>query len=136
LVQNNRAYARSIIPKEVFDAAFQTTTSTTGIAMAISLSTLNRKQLADLMNKARAREVALAKEEIARVRKKVDALLKSEGYTFAEVYGARRGKRGKVAPKYRNPANPAETWSGRGKRPRWFSAALRAGKKDRDLLIK
>ncbi len=105
--------------------------------MAINLSKLSRKQLAELVNKAKAREASLVREEIARVRTKVDKLLKAEGYTFAEVYGARRGgKRGKVAPKYRNPANAAETWSGRGKRPRWFTAALKAGKKEKDLLIK
>ena len=40
-----------------------------------------------------------------------------------------------VFPKYRNPAEPAQTWSGRGKRPRWFNAALAAGKKEKDLLI-
>lgn len=30
-----------------------------------------------------------------------------------------------VAPKYRNPENSAQTWSGRGKRPVWFSEALK-----------
>lgn len=34
-----------------------------------------------------------------------------------------------VFPKYRNPANPAETWSGRGKQPRWIVAQLKTGKK-------
>jgi DNA-binding protein H-NS len=34
-----------------------------------------------------------------------------------------------VAPKYRNPANPSETWAGRGLRPRWLVAALKTGKK-------
>ena len=34
----------------------------------------------------------------------------------------------KVRPKYRNPKNPRETWSGRGKRPRWLAAQLRSGK--------
>lgn len=41
----------------------------------------------------------------------------------------------KVYPKYRNPRNPAETWAGRGKQPRWFRAQLRSGKKPDDLLI-
>lgn len=40
-----------------------------------------------------------------------------------------------VRPKYRNPKNPSETWSGRGKQPRWLKAQLRAGKKLNDLLI-
>lgn len=40
-----------------------------------------------------------------------------------------------VLPKYRNPKNPSETWSGRGKQPRWLKAQLRAGKKLDELLI-
>jgi DNA-binding protein H-NS len=41
----------------------------------------------------------------------------------------------KVLPKYQNPKNPAETWAGRGKRPRWLRAQLRSGKKLDDFQI-
>jgi DNA-binding protein H-NS len=40
-----------------------------------------------------------------------------------------------VLPKYRNPAQPSETWAGRGKQPRWLSAQLRSGKKLDDFRI-
>ncbi len=40
-----------------------------------------------------------------------------------------------VPPKYRNPKNPAETWSGRGKQPRWLMPQLRAGRRLDDFLI-
>lgn len=40
-----------------------------------------------------------------------------------------------VFPKYRNPDNPAETWSGRGKQPRWMVAQLKLGKKPDYFLI-
>jgi DNA-binding protein H-NS len=43
--------------------------------------------------------------------------------------GVRLGARGPVAPKYRNPENPSETWAGRGLKPRWLVAAMRAGRK-------
>ncbi|HMA72843.1 MAG TPA: H-NS histone family protein [Xanthobacteraceae bacterium] len=46
-----------------------------------------------------------------------------------------RGARGKVAPKYRNPDNPSETWAGRGLKPRWLAAALKSGKKLDDFSI-
>jgi DNA-binding protein H-NS len=49
--------------------------------------------------------------------------------------GGRVGARGAVAPKYRNPANPGETWAGRGLKPRWLAAALKAGKKLEDFII-
>ena len=41
----------------------------------------------------------------------------------------------KVRPKYQNPEMPFETWSGRGKQPRWVGAQLRSGKKFDELLI-
>jgi DNA-binding protein H-NS len=41
----------------------------------------------------------------------------------------------KVLPKYRNPNNPAETWAGRGKKPRWLRTQLRSGKKLDDFRI-
>jgi DNA-binding protein H-NS len=38
-----------------------------------------------------------------------------------------RRKYPRVFPKYRNPKQPLETWSGRGKQPRWLAEALQAG---------
>jgi DNA-binding protein H-NS len=40
-----------------------------------------------------------------------------------------------VFPKYRNPAQPSETWAGRGMQPRWLTVQLRAGKKLDDFRI-
>ena len=40
-----------------------------------------------------------------------------------------------VFPKYKNPAQPSETWSGRGKQPHWLTAELRSGKKLDDFRI-
>lgn len=48
----------------------------------------------------------------------------------------RKKARGKVAPKYRNPNNAAETWTGRGRKPLWVVAALESGKQLQDLAIK
>lgn len=104
--------------------------------MAIDVRTLNKKQTRDLMRKLETHIKGIDKEKISRVKAKVNALLKAEGVTFAQVYGRKRGgKTGKVPAKYRNP-NGTETWSGRGKRPRWYLAALKSGKKEKDLLIK
>jgi DNA-binding protein H-NS len=107
--------------------------------MAIDLKTLNHNQLSDLIVRAKARQEELAKEKASKLRERINALVMAEGLAFDEVFGrpsGARGKaRGKAKAKYRNPLNPNETWSGRGKRPRWFNAALAAGKKDKDLLI-
>jgi DNA-binding protein H-NS len=41
----------------------------------------------------------------------------------------------KVLPKYSNPKNRSETWTGRGKQPSWVRDQIRSGKKLNDFLI-
>jgi DNA-binding protein H-NS len=41
----------------------------------------------------------------------------------------------RVFPKYRNPDNPSETWTGRGKQPRWLTGQLRTGRHLDDFRI-
>jgi DNA-binding protein H-NS len=48
---------------------------------------------------------------------------------------AARRKYPRVFPKFRNPQIPSETWSGRGKQPRWLSAALKTGRKIEEFVI-
>jgi DNA-binding protein H-NS len=106
--------------------------------MAIDLKSLNHSQLADLIGRATARQEELVREKASKLRDKINALVKAEGFGLDEVLGraGSRGKaRGKVKPKYRNPGDANQTWSGRGKRPNWFRAALAAGKKEKELLI-
>src|ERR1700730_10219629 len=49
--------------------------------------------------------------------------------------GKARRKYPRVFPKYRNPQMPSETWSGRGKQPRWLTAAIKTGRKIEDFRI-
>lgn len=46
-----------------------------------------------------------------------------------------RRKYPRVFPKYRNPDEPSETWSGRGKQPRWLAAALQTGRSIEEFVI-
>ncbi len=48
--------------------------------------------------------------------------------------GKPRRKYPRVLPKYRNPQT-SETWSGRGKRPRWLVAAMKSGRKIEEFRI-
>ena len=41
----------------------------------------------------------------------------------------------RVVPKYCNPSKPSETWSGRGKTPRWLKSQLETGRKVEDFRI-
>lgn len=52
-----------------------------------------------------------------------------------EVLGKAR-ERSKAPPKYRNPADPRETWSGQGRKPDWYKDHLANGGKESEMLIR
>jgi DNA-binding protein H-NS len=70
-------------------------------------------------------EEMLAKKVSEERRSLQQELSKLGGYAGSKT--ARGGTRGKVAPRYRNPET-GETWSGRGLKPRWLTAAMKSGK--------
>ncbi|OTG76443.1 DNA-binding protein [Acinetobacter terrae] len=62
------------------------------------------------------------------------------GLTIEQIleFGATKRKkstRKSVEPRYRSKKNPSETWTGRGKQPRWLVAELESGAKLEDFLI-
>ncbi|MFT3734169.1 MAG: H-NS histone family protein [Rhodocyclaceae bacterium] len=61
-------------------------------------------------------------------------LLGKSGRRTGKKPGAPKGR--KVPPKYRNPADASQTWTGRGRQPAWVAAYLKGGKKIDNLLIK
>jgi DNA-binding protein H-NS len=109
--------------------------------MAIDLDRLSQQELDALIIAAEEQKKRLKREKITDVRRRILEIAKNEGYSIEELFGEiKLGKRtaapgtGRtVAAKYRNPADPAQTWSGRGKRPRWYQAAVDAGKTDAEL---
>ena len=117
--------------------------------MSIDLNNLSPRELGSLIATARKRQAQLSKRApITKVRAKLTKLAKAEGYTIEELFGgsgagtrasaaapARARKLGKVAPKYRNPENPKETWTGRGKQPRWLAAYTAQGRDLSEFLI-
>ena len=96
--------------------------------MAINLKSLSADELSKLISSARSQLEQSRSQQVGEVRSKIEALLKAAGLTLAEVFPRQVGKgksKGSVAAKYRNPEDPSQTWSGRGKRPRWLVAALK-----------
>jgi DNA-binding protein H-NS len=80
-------------------------------------------------------EAAIATKVIEERRTLQVELVKLSRYSGRRGSGERGLRGGRVAPKYRNPANPSETWAGRGLKPRWLAAALKSGKKLEDFAI-
>lgn len=97
--------------------------------MRINVEKLSLTDLVELESKIK-NALAVAKErERAEVRGKVEELVKSSGFTIEELFArGRSATKGKtVAPKYINPENSAETWTGRGRKPKWLVAKLAKG---------
>lgn len=67
----------------------------------------------------------------------LEARAQELGFSLADLIGTKKKRRssGAPGPKYRHPKNPAVTWSGRGRKPGWFSAALAAGTKPEALAV-
>jgi DNA-binding protein H-NS len=122
--------------------------------MKVDLKGLTRRQLERLradVDKAVERLADTEKKEALRAAEKA---AKAHGYSLDELTGVKAAAapkaksprkpakkavdadgRAKVAPKFRNPANPDETWSGRGRSPKWMAEHLEAGGSKEDLAI-
>ena len=105
--------------------------------MALNLNKMSIAQLNKLISDAQA---ALAKKQ--EVAEKVRKLAQDNGLDISDLMAADKQKkakakksRGRVAPKYKNPASGSETWTGRGRQPHWVADALASGKTLDDLLI-
>jgi len=82
--------------------------------------------------------VSVLARKISAAKARLDKKLRQLGRTVPEVVqeiGRARRPYPQVLPRYRNPTAPFETWSGRGKTPRWLTAQLRSGKKLDDFRI-
>lgn len=102
----------------------------------IDLNTMSLKELRDLQGQV-AKAIANFED-----RRKQAALVvleekaKDLGFSLAQLTGAKPGRKRSVGvPKYVNPADPSDTWSGRGRKPKWFTDALGAGKSPEDMAI-
>lgn len=110
----------------------------------ISAANLNAMSLSDLKSLQKKVAKAIAKFE-EREKKKALAALKDHakklGYSLNDLTGGAASPSSaakparKSAPKYANPADPSQTWTGRGRRPAWIIAALDAGKNLDDMAI-
>lgn len=107
--------------------------------MVIDLNSLSLKELKDLnvnvqkaiagFEERKRREALAALESVAR----------EKGFSLNELMGngmfsSVKKSRSPATAKYKNPKGN-ETWSGRGRKPVWFEAALKSGKTPEDLHI-
>jgi len=102
----------------------------------INVDKLPLKELLDLESRVKKAIVSAREREKAEVRQEMIALAQKRGLSISDVFGVGKGgKGGKVAVKYRNPDNPEDTWTGRGRQPKWLVAALKKGAKIDDFAV-
>lgn len=101
----------------------------------INVDKFSLKDLLDLEIRVKKAITAAKVREEDEFKADVKALAAKRGIDVSDVFGGGRGKGGKVAVKYRNRDNPGETWTGRGRQPRWLTAALKKGSKIADFAL-
>jgi DNA-binding protein H-NS len=104
--------------------------------MAKDLDRMSFKELQELELKLKKAKASAEDRTRAEVRSKVEALIASAGFKVSDIFGGRGGKGRTVAAKYANPDDPSETWTGRGRKPRWLAAKLKGGDRIEKFLIK
>ena len=110
--------------------------------MKPDISRLSVEELKRLQLEAESLIASKKDQEIEDAYKQVLAIAEGVGLSLEDLLSFAGKKRKKttttrkaVAPRYRNKSNTAETWTGRGKQPRWLVAELAKGLKLEDFLI-
>ena len=104
--------------------------------MARELDRMSFKDLQELELKIKKAKATVQDRSRTELREKLEGMAAAAGFKIGDLFGGRGGKGRKVAAKYANPDDPAETWTGRGRKPRWLSAKMKDGDKIEKFLIK
>jgi len=107
--------------------------------MTIDLNTMSRKDLQKLRSDVDKALATVADRERKAAIEAAERALAEHGFTLADLTGMPadkgKGRKSKGPAKYRNPTNPDQTWSGKGRRPNWINEAEAAGRELSDFLI-
>lgn len=106
-------------------------------AARAKLESEEKKLLSRSHDKALAQIVLIARDAALSI-DQITAALESKSRSKGTKPGAKNPRKDsavrKVAPKYRDPANPNNTWTGRGRMPRWVAALHAKGELSNALI--
>ncbi|MDB5658557.1 MAG: histone family protein [Cypionkella sp.] len=104
--------------------------------MNIDISGLSLKDLKDLQSQVAKAISSFDDRKKKEALAEIEEFARTKGFTLAALTGVTATrKRSPAVAKYANPADEQDTWSGRGRKPRWFVAALADGKQPDDMAI-
>jgi DNA-binding protein H-NS len=103
----------------------------------MNLSALSLDQLKKLQDDVAIAIFNYEKRKKAEALAAVEKVAKANGYSLKELFDGESvaSKKIKVAPKYANPNDASQTWTGRGRKPRWVEELLASGKSLNDAAI-
>lgn len=99
--------------------------------MRNDLSGYDRKQLIDLLQKIEAEIGVRQHQEVQKAREQIFAIVHEVGVPIEELLaipGLQTGKNS-LRPRFQNPNDKTQTWTGRGRQPRWIGESLAGGRK-------
>ena len=105
-------------------------------SMAKELEKMSLRELQALELKIKKLKAGVEERSRAELRRDLEAKIANAGFKISDIFGGRGGKGRSVPAKYVNPDDPNETWTGRGRKPRWLTAKLQDGAKIEKFLIK
>lgn len=111
--------------------------------MNIDLKGMSRKELTKLQKDVDKALTRISNKELKVARDEAAKLMAKHGFTLAEITGQTvenktrksAGPKKKAAPKYANPADKTQTWTGKGRQPVWYKTAIEAGTDPKALEI-
>ena len=112
--------------------------------MAVNLKGMSRKELEKLRSDIDKAIEKIEVEDKKAAMAAAEKAAKAHGFSLSELTsdgkGKTRRKSGKAsgpkgAPKYANPADKSQTWTGRGRQPAWIKEGLSSGKSLEDFAI-
>jgi DNA-binding protein H-NS len=105
----------------------------------VDLSDYNLSELKGLQAEIEKEVKARQQQEVTKARQQILAIAQGLGIPVEELLangGAKSKSSGKtVQAQYQNPADNAQTWTGRGRKPRWIAEGLAGGKSLDDFRI-
>ncbi|MFC5512796.1 H-NS family nucleoid-associated regulatory protein [Massilia jejuensis] len=105
----------------------------------VDLSDYNLSELKGLQVEIEKEIKNRQQQEVTKAREQILAIAQGLGVSVEELLtnngGKSKGTGKKVEAQYRNPADNAKTWTGRGRQPRWIADGLAGGKTLDDFRI-
>ena len=110
--------------------------------MQVDLKSMSRKELEKLLEDVKKALVNAQQRDRREALKAAEKAAAEYGFSLGDLNedGTTKGRKGrstgtKSAPQYANPEDPSQTWTGKGRRPKWIVEAEEAGRPISDFAI-